>query len=319
MLTKKLFILAALSFSSIAAIAGCSAEVAEGGDETVEESEQDLSKAGKALIGSYKDDTGAFRGLILTSKKVGQGNEFIADVDTGIRCITAPCPSSERITGTFTAGTKTITFRSTTASSHVQHLLGRFNYLVQGDKLSLSRKGFAQSLEKVTSYCAQATDCYAQDIIHPMCLGSFSCTQENTCSWSCGVVVPPGVPCASLDEAACNAEPECQAEYGGSCPLCADYVFKGCINKPADPCAGLSQQACTANPSCEPIYGPSACTPDGRICTADMAYKGCKPGQSQGTVCLSSATCPAGQHCSTEDGVCNPVGMLAVCGGTCVN
>lgn len=277
MLTKKLFVLAALSLSSLAAMAGCSVDAGDD-DDVVEESEQDLSKAGKALIGSYKDDTGAFRGLILTSKKVGQGNEFIADVDTGIRCITTPCPSSERITGTFTAGTKTITFRSTTASSHVQHLLGRYNYLVQGDKLSLSKKNFAQSLEKATSYCAQESDCYAQDIIHPMCLGGFSCTTENTCKWSCGFLPPP----------------------------------------PPDPCAGLSEPACTASPSCDPIYGPSACTADGRICTADIAYKGCKPGQTQDTVCLSSNTCPAGQHCSTEDGVCNPVGMLAVCGGTCV-
>ncbi len=276
MLSKKLFVLAAVSFSSLAAIAGCSADVGDD-DAAVDETEQDLSKEGKALIGSYKGDTGPFHGLILTSKKAGQANEFIADVDTGIRCITAPCPSSERIVGTFTAGSKTITFKSSTASQHVKHLLGRYDYVAQGDTLSLSRKSFAQSLDKATSYCAQASDCDAQDIIHPMCVGAFTCSTENTCNWSCG------------------------------------------STKAVDPCSGLDQTACTANASCEPIYGPSACTADGRICTADMAYKGCKAAQAQGATCMSSATCPAGQHCSTEDGVCNPVGMLAVCGGTCVN
>lgn len=275
MFSKKLFVLAALSLTSLASTAGCSLD-ASPDDEIVEGSEAELSAAGKALIGSYVDDSGAFRGLILTSKKAGQANEFIADVSTGIVCITTPCPSSERITGTFTAGTKTINFKAPTASAHVQHLLGRFNYLVQGDKLSLSRKGFAQSLEKVTSYCAEASDCYAQDIIHPMCLGAFSCSTENTCSWKCGSFPPP------------------------------------------DQCAGLDLDACTAEPACQPVFGPSACTADGRICTADMAYKGCKEAPQAETACMSSASCPKGTHCSTEDGVCNPVGMLAVCGGTCV-
>lgn len=315
-LSRKLFVLSALSLASIGAVAGCSVDATT--DEAVEESEADLSKAGKALIGSYKDDSGAIRGLILTANKAGQANEFIADVSTGIVCITTPCPSSERITGTFTAGSKTINFKSATASQHVQHLLGRYSYLVQGDKLTLFRKGSSQSLEKVVSYCAEASDCYAQDIIHPMCLGGFTCSTTNTCTWKCGSL-PPFSSCAGLDAAACNANPKCEPRYGASCPLCKDMSFQGCDDKPVDPCAGLPEPECAASPSCDPVYGPSACSPDGRICTADMAYKGCKEGGDQGTVCLSSDSCAAGQHCSTEDGVCNPHGMLAVCAGTCVN
>ena len=149
MLTSKLsFGLVALALVS-AGSAGCAADTSPVADDQVEESADELTAAGKALIGSYKDDSGAFKSLVLTSKKVGQRNQFSADVDTGIRCIVAPCPSSEHIEGTFSAGAKTITLYSTTASAHAKHLLGKYNYLVQGEKFSLTRKDFAQSLEKL--------------------------------------------------------------------------------------------------------------------------------------------------------------------------
>jgi hypothetical protein len=276
MLTRKLFIAAATLFAlAPAAVAGCAVDAT---DDSVEGTEDDLTKAGKALIGSYQDDTGAFRGLVLTAEKVGQQNKFFADVDTGVRCITTPCPSSERIEGTFSAGTKKITLRSTTASQYAQHLLGKYDYVVQGDKLSLFRTGFAQSLEKTVSYCAESNDCYRQDIIHPMCLGQFTCGAQNSCDWSCSP--HPFDPCKGLDEAACNADARCEAKYG-----------------------------------------PSVCSADGLICTHDYVFKGCseKPEPPPGgAVCLSSDSCDAGEYCSTEDGVCNPYGMLAVCAGTCV-
>lgn len=268
---KKLFVVGLLASSTIALGAGCAAQTDDSDDGVVDEAA--LSAAGQALIGSYKDDTGPFRGLILTSTKVGQANEFIADVDTGVRCVVAPCPSSERIKGTFTAGSKTITFRSTTASNFAKHLLSRYNYLVQGSKFSLTRKNFAQSLENVNSYCSVVSDCDVQGIIHPMCVGSFTCSAQNTCSYQCGL-------------------------------------------HPINPCAGLDLDQCMANNLCQPKFGPSACSPNG-ICTADMAYKGCNPRETGGT-CMSSASCAAGEHCSVEDGVCNPTGMLAVCSGTCV-
>ena len=148
MVTSKLFVgLAALALVSSGALAGCASET-DSAEGAVDESADDLTAAGKALIGSYSDDAGAFKTLDLTATKVGQRNVFTADVDTGIRCITTPCPSSEHIEGTFTAGAKTITLSSTTATVHSQHLLGKYDYVVQGDKLTLSRKDFSQSLSK---------------------------------------------------------------------------------------------------------------------------------------------------------------------------
>jgi hypothetical protein len=272
-IVKKLSVVAALSLSSVVVVAGCATDVEAEDDGVVDEAE--LTAAGKALIGSYKDDSGTFRGLILTSIKAGQANEFIADLHYTRVCVVAPCPSDERITGTFTAGTKTITFKSTTVSAYGTRFLGKYNYVVQGDKFSLNRKNFAQSLEKVGSYCSEASDCNVQGIMHPMCVGSFSCAEQNSCIFNCDVT-------------------------------------------PVDPCTGLELDDCTANPACKPKFGPSACSPKG-ICTADVAYKGCfeKP-VGEGVVCLSSESCEANEHCSTEDGVCNPQGMLTVCAGTCV-
>ena len=157
MVTTKLFFgLAVLALVSAGGLAGCAADAGPADDETTEESSDELTAAGKKLIGSYSDDSGAFKSLVLTSQKVGQRNVFTADVDTGIRCIMAPCPSSEHIEGTFTAGAKTITLYSSTASAHSQHLLGKYAYLVQGEKLSLSRKDFAQSLEKAADIWPKA-------------------------------------------------------------------------------------------------------------------------------------------------------------------
>ncbi len=273
--------LSALALISFGALAGCTADTSNV-DDDAEAAEGELTAAGKALIGAYKDDSGVFRGLILTSNRANSNaNEFIAEIATGGGwCnrgpIEMPCPQTVRVEGTFTAGTKTITLKSNSAPAFVKHALGKYNYLVQGEKFSLFRKDFDQSLEKVPSYCSQADDCYAQNIIHPMCMGGFSCTAEKTCKWSCGQWPLP------------------------------------------DACEGLSVEACTANPECQPKFGPSACTPDGMICTADMAYKGCSKKPAE-TACMSSSQCSNGQHCSTDDGVCNSTGLLAVCSGTCVD
>lgn len=42
-----------------------------------------------------------------------------------------------------------------------------------------------------------------------------------------------------------------------------------------DACASKDQTACLANASCQAEWGPSSCSPDGRICTRDIRFKGC--------------------------------------------
>lgn len=186
MIPRTLSFFAALSLASVFAITGCATETSSSEDDGAEEN--DLTAAGKALIGSYKGESGPIYGLILTpAKATGQANEFIADVDTGIRCAIAPCPSREHVTGTFTASSKSITLKSSTASDHAKRALGKYSYTHDADTLAFSRKGVAETLDAVDSYCSQASDCGAQGIIHPMCVGGFVCTAENTCSYHCGI------------------------------------------------------------------------------------------------------------------------------------
>ena len=181
-LRNAFFALATLTIVSTGAITGCAADTdaQDADDADVEDTSDELNAAGKKLIGSYKDDGGRFTSLVLTATTVGPANKFSADVDTGIRCITTPCPSSEHIEGTFTAGSKTITLKSTTVSAISKPLLGKYSYLAQGSKLTLFRKDFSQSLEKLT---APVTTC----------MSSQSCGAAQHCSVEDGVCNSSGM------------------------------------------------------------------------------------------------------------------------------
>jgi hypothetical protein len=186
----------------------CSTEDAEIADTSTDE----LATHAASLSGAYASETGPIFGLVLTSP-----NKFFADVDTGIRCVTTPCPSHERIEGTFTLGvrhghgtsTRFLTLQSPSASPDVQHLLGSYVYYLAGNTLELSKREFQQSLQKQLSYCAQPSDCDSQDIIVPMCMGAFSC-ESNACRWNCGV--PTGQRCVS--SSTCPGGTRCSTEDG---------------------------------------------------------------------------------------------------------
>ncbi len=43
----------------------------------------------------------------------------------------------------------------------------------------------------MTSYCGAPTDCYGQNLVHPMCFpGGFTCSAQSTCNYSCGTLPP---------------------------------------------------------------------------------------------------------------------------------
>ena len=139
--------------------------------------------------------------VLVTDRSFNADGSFFADVDTGIRCITAPCPSNVRLTGRYTA-TKSYVRLVAKAGAEPSDYYGRYKYTLAGDVLSLTRTGKAYSgwsntLDKETSYCAQADDCWSQSIIHPMCMGGWVCgggidnQSSNQCGWKCGTFPPP--------------------------------------------------------------------------------------------------------------------------------
>jgi hypothetical protein len=172
---------------------GCSADAGTEGDEMDDASQDELRVSAARLVGAYRGDAGAaarpptFDGLVLNND-----GSFFADVDTGIRCIMAPCPSNVRLTGKFTA-TKTLLRLLPAKGEQTESFHGVYSYAFTGKKLSLTRTGtnwknWSNDLTTGTSYCSEPSDCNAQGIIHPMCVGSFTCSTSSACVYRCGLI-----------------------------------------------------------------------------------------------------------------------------------
>jgi hypothetical protein len=74
---------------------------------------------------------------------------------------------------------------------------------------------------------------------------------------------------------ACLADPN-DACSGSNAPCTHErLVSLVCLPTPK-PCAGLDERRCAATSGCRAVYGPSACSPDGRTCTADMSFRRCE-------------------------------------------
>ncbi len=183
------------------AVPGCAADTSdeageEGDAEETAASQDELTSSAAKLAGAYHG-TGiggrppTFEGIVFQ-----QNGDFFADVDTGIRCITTPCPSNVRLTGRFTA-TRNFVRLAPKAGEQAHALHGRYRYTFsKSGNLSLTRSGQAwkswnNELSKELSYCAEPTDCSGQDLIHPMCVGQWSCGAQRSCAWQCGVFPPP--------------------------------------------------------------------------------------------------------------------------------
>jgi hypothetical protein len=76
----------ALMIAGSVAVAGCAVSPAEGEDSRVSVQSEPLSAFGKTLVGTYRDQA--------ASLQLESTGDYV--FDTGIRCITQPCPSGDR-------------------------------------------------------------------------------------------------------------------------------------------------------------------------------------------------------------------------------
>lgn len=193
----KLAFSAVLFASAFAFVPGCAADAPqdEADAEETAASEDELSTNATKLVGAFHGEASAhpptFEGLVFKAD-----GTFFGDVDTGIRCFRAPCPSSAHVEGKFSATKNYLRLTPKSGPSSTQYY-GRYRYTLAGDKLSLSSTAlsatWSNTLDKEASYCAQPSDCAAQGLIHPMCVGSFTCgvSKANVCGYKCGIVLPP--------------------------------------------------------------------------------------------------------------------------------
>ena len=174
-----------------------------------------LSNVGwESLAGAWVGSSGSFQGLVITRTPVGQGRHFFADVDTGIRCITTPCPSQAHLEGRVTAGTRNLTLRyADRPSAEAAPFYGTYAYTLSGSTLTLSQRGrVVARLRKATSYCSDADQCAEQNLVTPRCVGRFEC-ESNACAYRCGAPAP--VTCATVR---CAAGTICvEGDTGAQC------------------------------------------------------------------------------------------------------
>jgi len=193
----KLAVSALFVASAFAFVPGCAADTAQDEADAEESaaSEDELSTNAAKLVGAFHGEGSVhpptFEGLVFK-----QDGTFFGDVDTGIRCFRAPCPSGVHVEGKFSATKNYV--RLSPKSGPATQFYGRYRYTIAGDTLSLSSKTlgatWSNTLNKEASYCAQPSDCRVQDLAQPRCMGSWTCgaSKANICSYKCGGFVPPG-------------------------------------------------------------------------------------------------------------------------------
>src|SRR5687767_282744 len=99
----------ALGFAVVgsASLTGCAADATEAGDEGDAEeaatTQEELNANANRLVGAYLGSGGSMRPPTFQGLVLERDGQFFADIDTGIRCVRAPCPSHVRLTGKFSA------------------------------------------------------------------------------------------------------------------------------------------------------------------------------------------------------------------------
>ncbi len=280
---KRLMAGVALSMTTFAGCYGSGDAIDETGETTEDVSR---SRAWEHLVGAWQGDTGAFHGLVFTATAEGSGHHWFADVDNGVRCIRAPCPSESRVEGVFTATSRTLNLRSADPRLGVPTgVYGTYNYTLRGDVLTLTQGGRAVArLHKLVSYCAEADDCAEQRLVAPRCVGAWTCTAAHACSYVCGR--PP-----AGEGAFCGGIAGIRCADGLTCVLSGSYPDAGgTCRRPVTRCATVR---CASGTHCVEDASGARCVADGVRC--------------------GNTTCPSGQYCCNPlRSICARMGVLCI-------
>lgn len=307
-------------FAGLLVVAALSSGCLGGGEVTDDDTDvavDELSNRGwERLAGAWVGTTGPFQGLVITRTREGQGRHFFADVDTGIRCITTPCPSQAHLEGRVTAGTRNLTFRHPDRPSpEAAPFYGYpYAYTLNGSTLTLAQRGrIVARLRRVTSYCSDADQCAEQRLVTPRCLGRFEC-ESNACRYRCGppprptcaaTLCAPGTVCVEGEEGA-RCISACATVRCASHTVCvADERGARCVPRTCANTTCPAGQTCVTEggaPTCISRCAAVRCAA-GTTCVSDAAGTRCEP--TRGVRC-GTTTCAAGLVC------CNPLRNICV-------
>lgn len=190
-----------LALSSVAlglvVLAGCSADATDPGTST--DSDLVAPMPPVNVKGAWRSKPGtstgsrSFQGIVFNAD-----GTFFADANTGIMCVMAPCPTSARLEGTYSVFGRAVVLTPKAGANDDFGLYGRYSVSRRSDTgdaldtLRLERFGteaLGSELTLQSSYCGEPIDCAGQGIIHPMCAGYWTCSEQSTCGYACGVVV----------------------------------------------------------------------------------------------------------------------------------
>lgn len=164
---KSMFFVAASALAF--GLVGCGASTGESFE--TEESADELAVS--ALQGDWVGDSGKVLSISFTSEApppvpaaTRTSKVFRATFDTGVRCITTPCPSSFSASGLYTSTSTAVTLSSyDKPASEFIPFLGTYKYTVKGSTLTMTKSDgtITGTLHKVvkcgTAVCGSGTYC----------------------------------------------------------------------------------------------------------------------------------------------------------------
>lgn len=177
--------------AALATLAGCAAD--PNTSDNAATSNDDFSVSILKLSGAYRvSDDNAASGAGIKGIVFNSDGHFFADIDTGVRCIKAPCDGANaRLSGSYKISGHSVTLSP--VANAINEYYGRYDVTVGDDGMvtfSHAGEGVAPAtakLEPASSYCAAAVDCGSQDLVHPMCApGGWTCSAVSACSFKCG-------------------------------------------------------------------------------------------------------------------------------------
>jgi hypothetical protein len=144
-----------LALLSTTAFFGC-ASADDGIEGEVGQSEDEIALA--SLYGTWAGQGGAFYSITFTKDAAStlggmKGRRFEASIDTGIRCITTPCPSQADVVGVYKLahGTQLTLSAYDKPSREFAKVLGDYSLKIKNGKLTLTKsdRSSVQTFDKV--------------------------------------------------------------------------------------------------------------------------------------------------------------------------
>lgn len=189
MLRTKLALLALVP-SMILGYSACTGEVDTEEDEAVLEDEAAIASLPEGLVGTWRASTfavGQIAALTLKSDGTYHRGRVVA-------CLVAPCPSPED-DGQYTVGYRGTTTYMTLTPAVRDPEPERFEFVMRGDAMRISRLGTSQTWTTLwksesAAWCAVDHDCALQDLPVGPCATDWYCTPRNICEYSCRPTEP---------------------------------------------------------------------------------------------------------------------------------